>query len=193
MTGQVRFLHNQTILEDDRKLCEYSLPEGTIISALFELDVDIMIDVSTGSQVHSLTVSNAMTVMALKVQICDVMRCGVAPVKLEIRLGDITLDDPMPLHFHGVSDGSLLNVLKPYVSVTIDNNLRSSLYWRLNRKDTIREVKTKLTQYASQMKFDVSYKYESITEIRGVDGSGMNVEGMRPILDNRGQEFQRIR
>ena len=58
----------------------------------------------------------------------------MAPDRLNIRLGDVMLRDPMPLHFYGVSDGSLLNVLRPYVSVTIENNYGSSLYWRLNRE-----------------------------------------------------------
>ena len=35
VTSQVRLLQGQTVLEDDRKLCEYLLPEGATISALF--------------------------------------------------------------------------------------------------------------------------------------------------------------
>ena len=131
-------------MEDDRKLCEYSLPEGATISALFEPDVDINIEVSTRHQTQKLTVSNATSVMALKVQICGVMKCGAAPERLEIRLGDITLEDPMLLHFYGIHDGSRLDVVKPYIDVTLENTKGTEIYWRLNRKDTIREVKVKL-------------------------------------------------
>ena len=131
-------------MEDDRKLCEYSLPEASTISALFEPDVDINIEVSTHHQTQKLTVSNATSVMALKVQIYDIMRCGMAPEKLEIRLGDVTLEDPMPLHFYRVKDGSRLDVVKPYVGIRVKNNKENTIYWRLNRKDTIGEVKVRL-------------------------------------------------
>ena len=131
-------------MEDDRKLCEYSLPEGTTISALFEPDVDINIEVNTRHQMQKLTVSNATSVMALKAQICGVMRCGVVPDKLEIRLGGVTLEDPMPLHFYGIHDGSRLDVVKPYVNIILENTKGNEIYWRLNRKDTIRDVKIKI-------------------------------------------------
>ena len=131
-------------MEDDRKLCEYSLPEGTTISALFEPDVDINIEVSTHHQKQKLTVSNATSVMELKVRISGVMKCGMVPEKLEIRLGDVTLEDPMPLHYYRVKDGSRLDVVKPYVGIRVKNNKENTIYWRLNRKDAIGEVKVRL-------------------------------------------------
>ena len=131
-------------MEDDRKLCEYSLPEGATISALFEPDVDINIEISTGHQSQKLTVSNTTSVMALKVQLCGVMKCGLAPERLEIRLGDITVEDPMPLHFYGVEVGSILDVIKPYIRVRVENNKGDFICWLLDRKDTIKEVKAEL-------------------------------------------------
>ena len=122
-------------MEDDRKLSEYSLPEGAMISALFEPDVDINVEVKMGFQVESATVLNTTSVMALKVKICDVMMCGMAPEKLEVRMGDVTLENPMPLHFYGVKDGTKLDLLKPYVGVTIENNFGNKIYWRLRRND----------------------------------------------------------
>ena len=62
--SQVRLLlQDETVLDDDRKLCEYSLPEGTTISALSESDVDINIEISIGLELHKLTVSNSTSVM----------------------------------------------------------------------------------------------------------------------------------
>ena len=84
-------------------MTEYSLQEGATISALFEPDQKIKIKILRGGKALDLIVSNATSVKALKVQICGVMRCGVAPEKLELRLGDVTLDDPMPLHFYGIT------------------------------------------------------------------------------------------
>ena len=115
-----------------------------MISALFEPDADVKIEVSMGHQAQNFTVSNTTSVMELKVQICVLMRCGAAPEKLEVRLGDVTLEDPMPLHFYGIQDGSKLNVIKPYIRVTVLNNHGKLIYWRLNRKDIIKEVKVKL-------------------------------------------------
>ena len=131
-------------MEDDRKLCEYLLLEGATISALFEPDVDVDIEVSMGNQTQKITVSNTTTVMALKVQISGIMKCGVAPERLEMRLRDVTLEDPMPLHFYGIKDGSKLEVVKPYVRVRVENNKGDFIRWRMDRKDTIKEVKAEL-------------------------------------------------
>ena len=51
----------------------------------------------------------------------------------------------MPLHFYGVKNGSTLSVLKPYVIVSIEDNHGDVICKRLNRKDTIQEVKVKLS------------------------------------------------
>ena len=148
--SQVRLLlQDETVLDDDRKLCEYSLPEGTTISALSESDVDINIEISIGLELHKLTVSNSTSVMALKVKICGLMKCDVAPERLEIRLGDIMLEDPMPLHFYGIGDGSTLALLKPYICATIVNNHGTEIFWRLERKDSIKEFKAKLANAQS--------------------------------------------
>ena len=174
ITSQVRLLHGQTVLEDERKLSEYSLPEGTTISALLQPDVDINIEVSTGVQTQRLTVSNATSTMALKVEICGVMRCGVVPERLELRLGDVTLENPMPLHFYGLQDGSQVKVIKPFISVIIRNGKMGAIYWRLYQKETIREVKVKLAASLSALKFELCYNtYKSdsnnFNEIRGIN------------------------
>ena len=131
-------------MEHDRKLCEYSLPEGTTISVLFEMDVYINIEVSTRHQTQKFTVSNTTSVMELKVQLGGVMKCGVAPERLDIRLGKVTLENPMPLHFYGIKDGSKLEAVKPYINVMVETNHGTEIYWCLDRKDTIREVKEEL-------------------------------------------------
>ena len=195
VTSQVRLLQDQTILEDYRKLSDYSLQEGATISALFEPDVDINIDVSTGFLKQTFSISNTTSVKALKDKVCSVMRCGLAPEKLEIRLGDVTLEDPMPLHFCGIKDGSKVDVLKPYANVKIQNNKGAAIYWRLDRKDTINEVKVKLATAQSNipMRFylysSYPYNYDEITsasasgpafnEIRGLQECSMSVAGMR--------------
>ena len=193
MTSQVRLLHSKTVLEDDRKLCEYLLPEGAIISALFESDVDINVKVSIGNQSQKLAVSNATSIMGLKAQICGVMKCGVTPEKLEMRLGDVTLEDPMPLHFDGIKDGSALNVFKPYINVSIQNNRGETLFWRLSRNVSIKEVKSELAAVHSSSPIKLylycpTIMYPNIptrshssgfTEIRRYHGAGLTVKSMR--------------
>ena len=155
-----------------------------MISALFEPDVDINVEVKTIPQVHKLTVSNVTSVKALKAQMSGVMSCGVAPERLEIRMGDVILEDPMPLHFYGIKDGTKLDVLKPYVNVQIQNNKGAAIYWRLERKEAIKEVKVKLTAAKSlvPIRFYLYYSYlydyrttlpnnadnSSFNEIRGI-------------------------
>ena len=146
----MRLLHAQAQMEDDRKLSEYSLPEGAVISALFEPDVDIDIVVFMGFQAEKLTVSNITSIKVLKTLIRGAIRSGVTPEKLEIRLGDVTLEDMMPLHFYRIQDGSRLELLKPYIGVTIENNFGKRIYWRLKRKDLIKDVKVNV---ASRQKF----------------------------------------
>ena len=144
ITSAMHLLHAQAPISDDRKLSEYSIPEGSTISALLEPDVDINIEVNIGHKTQKLTVPNSTSAMVLKVQIRGIMRCGVAPEKLEIRLGDVTLEDLMLLHFYGVKNESTLSVLKPYIIVSIEDNHGDVICKRLNRKDTIQEVKVKL-------------------------------------------------
>ena len=165
-------------MEDDQKLCEYSLPEGATISELFEPDVDINIEVSTRHQTQKLTVSNATSVMALKVQICDVIKCRVVPERLEIRLKDVTLENPVPLHFYGIKAGSQLEAVKPYVNVTLENTRGTEIYWRLNRKDTIGEVKVKLPTRSTGSE-------ENLTD-------SAKVEQLRLFLVTDGQKFDEL-
>ena len=118
---------------------------------------------------------------------------GVAPERLEIRLEDVTLEDQMPLHFYRIKNGSKLDAIKPYVEATIQNNHGATLYWRLERKDTIKEVKSELAaaQSSSPMRFHFyqpkSYQ-PNITirahvsycnEIRGYQAAGMIPKSMR--------------
>ena len=190
-------------------MSDYSLAEDTIISALFEPDVDINVDVKSGQRVHKLTVSNTTSVMALKVQICGVMGCGVAPEKLEVRLGDVTLEDLMPLHFYGVKNCTKLDALKPYVNVKKQNNKGAAIYWRLERKDAIKEVKVKLVAAKSSVpiRFALYYNYlydQSITqayksnqsyfnEIRGIQEGGESEAGMRLyIINDHGDKFEEL-
>ena len=199
--SQMRLLQGQTVLEDDRKLSDYSLPEGAVISALFEPDVDIDIEVCTGSQINQFTVSHAMSVMGLKGHICGLVRSAMSPHMLDIRLGEVSLDDSMPLHFYGITNNTRLDALKPDVGVTIDNNHGEKLYWRLYRKNTIRETKEKLatvqtvftevstqsksrkvdlSQRGANMSALISGTISSTEEIRECqDGGRMSAEAMR--------------
>ena len=173
-------------MQNDRKLSEYSLPECATISALFEPDVDINIEVSTHHERQKLKISNATSVKALKAQICGIMSCGVAPERLEIRLGDITLEDLMPLHFYGVQNGTKLELLKPYVGVMIENNFGHKIYWRLKRKDFIKDVKVKV---ASTQKFLTP---ESGSEDEIDKGGIINAEGLRIYLVTNGSNFNEL-
>ena len=179
----VRLLQGNDVLEDNRKLCEYSLQEGATLSALFELDVDINIEVSTVLQEQNITISNSTAIKALKVKICQAMRCGVAPQKLEIRPGDITLEEQMPLHFHGIKNGSKLEVVKPYVAVTVENNYGTEILWRIDRQDTIRGIKSKLAGNQSQVPMTYYHVQESYSridnEINIFNGGRIIFEAMR--------------
>ena len=135
--NKVLLLQGQIVLEDDRKLCEYSLPEGATISALFELDVDINIQVSAGHRTQKFTVSNAISVMAFKTQICDVFKHAVQLKTMKLRWKDQMIDQNLPLHFYGITDGCELEVIRPYIGVRIENNHGNKIYWRLYKKDTI--------------------------------------------------------
>ena len=191
----MRLLHAQSQMEDDRKLCEYSLPEGTGISALFEPAVEINIEVSSRHQLLKFKVSNAMSVMALKTQIAGVIRCGMAPERMELRLGDVPLEDVMPLHFYGIKEDSKLNAMKPYIDVTVKSNKGEIICWRLNRKDAIQDVKVKLA--TSKITFCI--KEHSSVKFQGeVDGlmdrlgGSMNLEPMRLCVITEDQNFNEV-
>ena len=187
VTSQVRLLQGQTVLEDDRKLCEYSLPEGATISALFEPDVDVEIKINMGPKVWRLKVSNATSIMALKVRICSGI---IPPERLEVRLVDIILEEGMPLHFYDITEGSLLMLLKSYVGVRIENNHGTVVYWWINRKETIREVKAKLaTIKSSDASSERAFSFsQQGTQFNGQvsgghpDVDGMDIDGIRLYL-----------
>ena len=84
MTSQVRLLQGQTVLQDDWKLAEYNIQDGATISALFEPDVDINIEVSTGQHTQQHVVSNSTSVMALKLLVSDATGCGIVPDKMQL-------------------------------------------------------------------------------------------------------------
>ena len=119
--------------------------------------------------------------MAVKIRICTGIKCGIPPGRLEVRLGDTILEEVMPLHFYSINEGSLLMLLKPYVGVRIENNHGTVVYWRINRKETIREVKAKLatiksSDASSERAFSFSQKG---TQFNGqVSGGHPNDDGM---------------
>ena len=90
-------------------------------------------------------------------------------------------------------------LLKPYVGVRIENNHGTVVYWRINRKETIREVKAKLTtiksSYASSDR-EFSFSQQG-TQFNGqVSGGhpnddGIDVDGMRLylVLDGKFDEL----
>ena len=102
VTSQVQLLKGQTVLEDDRKLSQYSLQEDTTISALFEPDVDVEIKIHMGPKVWRIKVSNGTSIMVLNVRICSGIKCGIPPERLEVRLADTILEDTMLLHFYSI-------------------------------------------------------------------------------------------
>ena len=132
-----------------------------------------------------------------------------APQRLDIRLGDITLEDPIPLHFYGIGNGTKLDVLKPYVNVKILNNRGAAIYWRLDRKDAIKEVKVKLgaAQSLVPIRFYLYYGFlhdhgtsqatiadqSSFNEIRGIQEGNVSTAGMRLyIIKDDGDKFEEL-
>ena len=186
--NQVRLLQGQTVLEDNRKLCEYSLPEGATISALFEPDADINIEVSTGHRTQKFTVSNATSVMSFKTQICDAFKHAVQLKTMKLRWKDQMVDQNLPLHFCWITDGSKLEVIRPYIWVRIENNNGNKIYWRLYKKDTIREIKVKLASAKSASSIDGKRKFpfssspqfecNNFIEGRGEISNEVNIDGV---------------
>ena len=173
-----------------------------MISALFEPDMDINIEVSTRHQTRRISVSNAASVKTLSQVHPGIFNCGIAPERLEIRLrnitledplplrrgsktledplplrrGSITLEDPLPLHFYGIKEGSTLDMVKRYVSVKVENNKGTTLCWRLKRKDTIGEVKVKLATSSKRIgeNPDNNAKVEQLYLYTVTDGRNFN-------------------
>ena len=103
---------------------------------------------------------------------------------------------------------STLNILKPYVGVTIENNHGTEIFWRLHRKDTIKEAKTKLAMvhYSNKMRFYL-YRHSpdgpgtarkvrgdgsSFTEMTGYEEGGMSIDGMRLYLITGDRNFNEL-
>ena len=151
-----------------------------------------------GQEMHSIMVSNAMSVKELNGNISVIMTSVNASPRLDVRLGEVTLEDWMPLHFSGIMAGSKIQVLNPYVGVTILNNHGTEIFWRLERKDSIKEVKAKLTraQSSAPMTFYLCYgiteKENKIDERRGFQHGGLSAEGIRLYFITEGKYFNEL-
>ena len=138
--------------------------------------------------------------MALKVRICSGVICGIPPERLEVRLGDTILEEGMPLHFYSIIEGSLLMLLKPYVGVRIENNHGTVVYWRINRKETIREVKAKLatiksSDASSERAFSFSQKgtqFNGQVSGRHPKDDGMDVDGSETVENCKIKDDDRL-
>ena len=120
----------------------------------------------------------------------------MVPHKLEIRLGDVTLEDQMPLHFYEIMNGSKLKVIKRYVDVTIMNNKGTEIFWRLKSRDTIKEVKAKLavvqnSSGSTRSLSDLQYGTSFSGQISGgyFPDSGISAEASRLYFDAEGQNL----
>ena len=131
-----------------------------------------------------MTLSNAISVKGLKVQICDVMRFGLMPQELEIRLGDVTLEDQMPLHFYGIKNGSKVDAVKFCIGVTVENNNRTEIYWNVDKRQAISDVKVKLTETLSSVPMNLqgtqlyfvrqNQKYDVLTDGKTLENYDIN-------------------
>ena len=120
-----------------------------MISALFEPEVDINVEVSTACLTKKLSLSNATPVMTLKSQICNAFKYAVQFKTMQLRFGGEILNQNLPIHFYGIIDSCQLEVVKPYIGVKIENNHGNAIYWRLHKKETIKEVKVRLASAKS--------------------------------------------
>ena len=115
----------------------------------------------------------------------------------------------MLLHFYGVQNGTKLDALKPYVNVKIQNNKGAVIYWRLERKEVIKEVKIKLAAAKSlvPIRFTLYYNYlydqgipqadksnqSYFNEIRGIQEGRESEAGMRLyIIKDDGDKFDEL-
>ena len=61
------------------------------------------------------------------------------------------LEDDRKLNEYRITETDTLEARKPYIGVTVENNYGNKIYWRLDRKDTIKEVKVKLASAQSSL------------------------------------------
>ena len=144
--------------------------------------------------------------MVLRAQICDVFKHAVQLETMKLRWRDEIVDQNLPLHFYGITDGSKLEVIRPYVGVRIENNHGNKIYWRLYKKDTIKEVKVKLASGKSASSMDTKRTFSFHTfsnfessmvegrgEISNVENTvGVSVEGTYLYLITKDRRFNEL-
>ena len=81
----------------------------------------------------------------------------------------------MPLHFYGIEDGSSLELLKPYIGLTIENNFGNKIYWRLKRKDLIKDAKVKVALTEKYIKKDHGFSYDEINKDSIITAEGLRI------------------
>ena len=116
------------------------------------------------------------------------------PNPIQLHKGKFVLKDQRKLIQCGITAATMLESRKPYIGVTVANNYGNRIYWHLDRKDMIREVKVKLasTPHSSMASPERTFSLDSLGgSLEGnlqnphpkdfTLGSSVNEKGVRPI------------
>ena len=78
-------------------------------------------------------------------------KTGATSNPVQLLKGKTVLEDYLKLNEYRITETDTLEARKPYIGLTVENNYGNKIYWRLDRKDTIREVKVKLASAQSSL------------------------------------------
>ncbi len=156
---QVRILQGQDELTDDETLSTLGIVDGTVLQMLKQPEEKIEVVVRTFKLGElKMNISDNCTTKELRNELRCQGRLGVVAKLHDICLenGEKIEDETLPMHFFGITDGSVLRVTSDEtIRLSISFMVCDEVYMSFSGSNLIEEIQQKVWDY-----FDLSeYKY----------------------------------
>ncbi len=149
VTVEIRLLHGQTLLADDRTIHEAHLIDGGKLHMVLEPAKDIKITFKLPMKgERQLTLSNSLRVHQMLQELANKKLLSGILKQQTVMLGDEQLEMNMPLHVYNIDrQDRKLTILPPSIGLSIIDEYNDSIYLNVNTKlDTILDLKRKIAR-----------------------------------------------
>ncbi len=161
LTGEIRLLQGQTVLENNKTIPELQLTDGSTLHMVLEPAKKIEVKIKLPSMAErKFTLSNNFTPSKVLQHLQNEEMLLIPAEDYFLLLGDKELPHDMPLHLYDIN--TVIQIKRVKIGLNIIDEYNDRLYVTVNRKsDTILDVKKKTSGTSRQNKM-----YQSPDQIR---------------------------
>ena len=149
----MRILKRQEILPDYSTLIQHNISDGVTVNIVIEPSKQITVDVICKWGIFKHEITSSFIVRDLKQKLIDSEQVGfssdgfVFEVKLPEGGTKILDDDALPLQHYGIQDDCKVTVVRPYLFLTLMNELQSEkVHRKIPMKTAVRKLKKMIMQ-----------------------------------------------